>query len=48
MSSLFAFFNLGPAELLILGLCFGVPAVGGIIALVVVLNMGKKDDPQND
>jgi hypothetical protein len=48
MSSLWALFNLGPAELLVLAACFGVPAVGGIIALVVVLSLRKKDEAPDD
>jgi len=48
MSGLFAFFSLGPAELLVLALCLGVPALGGIIALVVVLSLRKKDEAPDE
>jgi hypothetical protein len=48
MSGLIAFFNLGPAELLVLALCLGLPALGGIIALVVVLSLRKKDEAPDE
>jgi hypothetical protein len=48
MSSLWALFNLGPAELVVLALCLGLPAVGGIIALVVVLSLRKKDEADDE
>jgi hypothetical protein len=48
MSGLWALFNLGPAELLVLALCVGLPATGGIIALVVVLSLRKKDEAPDE
>jgi hypothetical protein len=40
-------FNLGPQELIILGLCFGLPVIAGLVALVIVLTVsgqGRKDE----
>jgi hypothetical protein len=48
MSSLWALFNLGPAELIVLALCLGAPVMGGIIALIIVLNLRKKDEPPDE
>jgi hypothetical protein len=48
MSTLWALFNIGPAELIVLAACLGLPALGGIIALVIVLSQRKPNEPEDD
>lgn len=43
---MFAMFSLGPVELIIIGLCVGVPALVGIVILILSLvNKGKSSPP---
>jgi hypothetical protein len=49
MSPVWAFLGLGLQEIIILGICGGLPVLAGLVVLVAVLaTHRKKDEPGNE